>query len=260
MMMERVRAKKSLGQHFLKDEKIAKRIVESLSHEGYQGVLEIGPGMGVLTQFLFQRPEVQTKLVEIDQESVAFLKNKYPHHAGQIIAGDFLQLDLNTFFTQPFAIIGNFPYNISSQILFKVLENKKLVPEVIGMFQKEVGVRLASEPGNKQYGILSVLMQAFYDVELLFLLDEKDFAPPPKVKSAVLRFKGKEKQQLDCNEELFFKVVKAAFNQRRKMLRNALSHFIAELPKENIPYLDKRAEALSWQQFVELTNQLTIES
>ena len=258
--MERVRAKKSLGQHFLKDVKIAQRIVESLSHEGYQSVLEIGPGTGALTKFLFQDSAYQVKLIEIDRVSIAYLKKQYPHNADQIIEGDFLQLDLSFFFEEPFAIIGNFPYNISSQILFKVLENRKLVPEIVGMFQKEVGVRIASDPGNKEYGILSVLMQAFYDVELLFLLDEKEFIPPPKVKSAVLRFKAKQQQQLACDEKLFFKIVKAAFNQRRKILRNALSQFIIESKKDNIPYLDKRAETLSWQQFVELTVLLKAES
>lgn len=258
--MERVRAKKFLGQHFLKDENTAKRIVESLSQSGYRHVLEIGPGMGVLTQFLFQHPEYKTTLIEIDRDSIAFLKNKHPGCNDQLIEGDFLQLDLKKQFSEPLAIIGNFPYNISSQILFKTLENKELVPEVIGMFQKEVGVRIASKPGNKDYGILSVLMQAFYDVELLFMLDEKDFAPPPKVKSAVLRFTRKEKIKLDCDEKLFFRVVKTAFNQRRKTLRNALSQFLDQKKKESIPYLDKRAETLSWQEFVELTNQLTIDN
>ena len=258
-MMKKVRAKKSLGQHFLKDEKIAKRIVEALSKEGFRNVLEIGPGMGVLTEFLFQNLEYNTKLIEIDKESVGYLEKKYPMHAGQIIKGDFLQCHPERLFNGPFAIIGNFPYNISSQILFKVLEIRTLVPEVIGMFQKEVGVRIASGPGNKEYGILSVLMQAFYDVELLFLLEETDFAPPPKVKSAVLRFKRKKLQELGCDEKLFFKVVKAAFNQRRKILSNALSHFINPEIREHIPYLDKRAEALSWLQFVELTNSLSVD-
>lgn len=258
--MERVRAKKSLGQHFLKDEKIAKRIVESLSHQGYRSVLEIGPGMGILTGLLFQHHEYRTTLIEIDKESVVFLKKQYSQHVDQIIEGDFLNIPMENLFTEPFAIIGNFPYNISSQILFKVLENKKMIPEVTGMFQKEVGERIASEPGNREYGILSVLMQAFYDVELLFLLDENDFAPPPKVKSAVLHFRRKEDHVLGCDEKLFFRTVKAAFNQRRKMLRNALSHFIDPARKENIPYLDKRAETLSWQQYVELTNQLAMNS
>jgi 16S rRNA (adenine1518-N6/adenine1519-N6)-dimethyltransferase len=251
--MERVRAKKSLGQHFLKDENTARLIVESLTAGKSKHVLEIGPGMGVLTQFLFKHHEYETTLIELDRDSIAFLKKKYPEKESRLIEGDFLQLDLKKLFGEQFSVIGNFPYNISSQILFKVLENKELVPEVIGMFQKEVGVRIASGPGNKAYGILSVLMQAFYDVELLFLLDEQDFAPPPKVKSAVLRFIRKEKIALDCDEKLFFKVVKAAFNQRRKTLRNALSQFISRQEKGNIPYLDKRAEALSWQQFVELT-------
>ena len=254
--MDRIRAKKSLGQHFLKDEKVAKRIVESLSFAGYKSVLEIGPGMGALTKFLLQLQDIELKLVELDKEAIAFLKVQYPHHKDQVIEGDFLQLKTEQIFNHPFAIIGNFPYNISSQILFKVLENKKQVPEVIGMFQKEVGNRIASGPGNKEYGILSVLMQAFYDVEILFYLDEKDFEPPPKVKSVVLRFRKKENQKLDCDEAEFFKVVKSAFNQRRKMLRNALSHIIAESANKIIPYLDKRAEALSWQQFVELTNSI----
>lgn len=258
-MMKKVRAKKSLGQHFLKDEKIAKRIVESLSHEGFRNVLEIGPGMGVLTEFLFQHREYKTKLIEIDRESVGYLEKKYPLHVDQIIEGDFLQCQPERLFDGPFAIIGNFPYNISSQILFKVLEIRALVPEVIGMFQREVGVRIASGPGNKEYGILSVLMQAFYDVELLFLLDETDFTPPPKVKSAVLRFKRKPEQELGCEEKLFFKVVKAAFNQRRKILSNALSHFINPKIRDHVPFLDKRAEALSWGQFVELTNSLNVE-
>ncbi len=255
--MERVKAKKSLGQHFLKDELIAKRIVESLAAgDSYKHVLEIGPGMGVLTQFLFQNHSYKTRLIEIDRDSIAFLKQKYPLQPEQLLEGDFLQLDLKKIFPEPFAVIGNFPYNISSQILFKVLENKELVPEVIGMFQKEVGVRIASEPGNREYGILSVLMQAFYHVELLFTLDEKDFAPPPKVKSAVLRFTRKEKLKLECDEKMFFKVVKMAFNQRRKTLRNALKFYVVESGKQNIPYLDKRAETLSWEQFVVLSNAL----
>ena len=252
--MKRVRAKKSLGQHFLKDEKIARHIVDSLSHMGYKNVLEVGPGMGILTKFLFQHNEFQTRIIELDKESITYLKNQFPDHLENIREGDFLHQRFESFFTEPFAIIGNFPYNISTQILFRVLENRKMVPEIIGMFQKEVGIRIASEPGNRDYGILSVFMQAFYDVELLFLLDEKDFDPPPQVKSAVLRFLRKPIQELGCDEELFFKVVKAAFNQRRKILRNALSQFLDQEKKENIPYLDKRAEALSWEQFVELTN------
>jgi len=258
--MERVRAKKSLGQHFLKDEKIAKKIVDNLSvNNTFNEVLEIGPGMGILTQFLFQNKSYTTSLIEIDRDSIAYLKKKYPDHSDKIIEGDFLQLDPKKMFSGQYAVIGNFPYNISSQILFRVLEHKKMIPEVIGMFQKEVGVRIASKPGNKEYGILSVLMQSFYDVELLFTLDENDFVPPPKVKSAVLRFTRKKNIKLDCDEKLFFKVVKTAFNQRRKTLRNALSQFIDKEKREMISYLDKRAETLSWQQFVELTNQLAID-
>lgn len=253
--MQKVRAKKSLGQHFLKDEHIAQTIVESLTlHGNYKQVLEVGPGMGILTQFLFQNKAYATTLIELDKESVVHLQKKFPDHISQIIEGDFLRVNLKRIFTEPFAIIGNFPYNISSQILFSVLDYKEMIPEVVGMFQKEVGVRIASAPGNKDYGILSVFMQAFYDIELLFLLDEKDFAPPPKVKSAVLRFIRKENKKLDCDEKLFRTVVKTAFNQRRKTLRNALSPLIDKTKKIDIPYLDKRAETLSWQQFVELTN------
>jgi 16S rRNA (adenine1518-N6/adenine1519-N6)-dimethyltransferase len=252
--MQQVRAKKSLGQHFLKDEKIAQKIVESLTlHGDYKQVLEVGPGMGILTQFLFQNKAYTTTLIELDRESIVHLQKKFPDHVSQIVEGDFLKLDLNRLFTEPFAIIGNFPYNISSQILFSVLDNKEMIPEVVGMFQKEVGVRIASAPGNKDYGILSVLMQAFYEVELLFSLDEKDFSPPPKVKSVVLRFIRKENLKLDCDEKSFRNVVKTAFNQRRKALRNALSQFIDKSKPNSIPYLDLRAEALSWQQFVELT-------
>lgn len=255
--MQRVRAKKSLGQHFLKDDRIAQRIVESLTlHGNYRHVLEIGPGMGILTQFLFPKKEYNTTLIELDRDSIAHLLKKFPDKASHIMEGDFLKLNLKDIFKDPLAIIGNFPYNISSQILFAVLDNKEMVPEVVGMFQKEVGVRIASQPGNKDYGILSVLMQAFYDVELLFLLDESDFAPPPKVKSAVLRFTRKENLKLDCDEILFKVVVKAAFNQRRKTLRNALSQFIDKSKSAEIPFLDLRAEALSWQQFVTLTSVL----
>lgn len=252
--MQNVRAKKSLGQHFLKDEHIAQRIVESLTlHGSYKQVLEVGPGMGILTQFLFLNKNYTTTLIELDRESIAHLQKKFPGHIERIIEGDFLKLDLKQLFTEPFAIIGNFPYNISSQILFSVLDNKEMIPEVVGMFQKEVGVRIASAPGNKDYGILSVFMQAFYNVELLFSLNENDFAPPPKVKSVVLRFIRKENLKLECDEKLFRTVVKTAFNQRRKTLRNALSSLIDQSNKLNVPYLDKRAETLSWQQFVELT-------
>jgi 16S rRNA (adenine1518-N6/adenine1519-N6)-dimethyltransferase len=255
--MKHVSAKKHLGQHFLKDESVARKIVDALQPTGrYKQVLEIGPGMGVLSQFLFQRKDFETKLIEIDKESVHFLLEKFPDHARDIAEGDFLKLDLNKTFSEPFAIIGNFPYNISTQILFAVLENRNLVPEVVGMFQKEVGERIASPPGNRDYGIPSVLLQAWYDVELLFTLDENDFSPPPKVKSCVLRFERKENFMLGCDEKKFFNVVKTSFNQRRKMLSNAISSL---LPKEKIstlPYMNLRAEQLSWKQFVELTNKI----
>jgi 16S rRNA (adenine1518-N6/adenine1519-N6)-dimethyltransferase len=255
--MNNVSAKKHLGQHFLKDEAIAKQIVDSLHADGrYKQVLEIGPGMGVLSQFLFQHKEYKTTLIEIDAEAVSFLKNKFHGYDEQIIEGDVLRMDLKNSFKEPLAIIGNFPYNISTQILFKVLENREVIPEVVGMFQKEVAERISGKPGNKEYGILSVLMQAYYNVELLFTLNENDFSPPPKVKSAILRFERKENFVLGCDEKSFFRVVKTAFNQRRKTLRNALSSLMNKKNETSISHLDKRAETLSWQQFVDLTNQL----
>jgi 16S rRNA (adenine1518-N6/adenine1519-N6)-dimethyltransferase len=255
--MKQVSAKKHFGQHFLKDEAVAKKIVDSLQPSGrYKQVLEIGPGMGVLSQYLFHRTEFETKLIEIDKESIHFLMEKFPERARDIAEGDFLKMDLEKTFNEPFAIIGNFPYNISTQILFAVLENRILIPEVVGMFQKEVGERIASPPGNRDYGIPSVLLQAWYDVELLFTLNENDFSPPPKVKSCVLRFERKENFILGCDEKKFFNVVKTSFNQRRKMLSNAIASL---LPKEKIsmlPYMNLRAEQLGWQQFVELTNKI----
>jgi 16S rRNA (adenine1518-N6/adenine1519-N6)-dimethyltransferase len=255
--MKQVSAKKHFGQHFLKDEAVAKKIVDALQPSGkYKQVLEIGPGMGVLSQFLFQRKEFETKLIEIDKESIQFLLGKFPGHARNIAEGDFLKMDLEKTFNEPFAIIGNFPYNISTQILFAVLENRKLVPEVVGMFQKEVGERIASPPGNRDYGIPSVLMQAWYDVSLLFTLDENDFSPPPKVKSCVLRFERKENFKLGCDEKKFFNVVKTSFNQRRKMLSNAISSLLPKEKISSLPYMNLRAEQLSWKQFVELTNKI----
>ena len=252
--MHQITAKKHFGQHFLKDEKLAQYIVDALNPNGrYKFVLEVGPGMGVLSQFLFPRTDAyKTQLIEIDKEAIAYLQNKFPDHLMDIKEGDFLNMDLQRFREQV-AIIGNFPYNISTQILFKVLENKEMVPEVVGMFQREVGIRIASKPGNRDYGILSVLMQAFYDVVLILTLNEEDFSPPPKVKSVVLRFERKPDITLKCEEKMFFRVVKAAFNQRRKMLRNALKEYIMNSAEKEIPYLDKRAETLSWQQFEELT-------
>ena len=252
-----VRAKKHLGQHFLKDENIAQKIVASLAHTGrYKKVLEIGPGMGVLTKYLITENAFETSVIEIDRESIAYLKKNFPGLNDRIIQEDFLELDFEgQFGNESFAVIGNFPYNISSQILFKVLEHKNRVPELVGMFQKEVAQRIASPPGNKTYGILSVLLQAFYDIEYLFTVNENVFSPPPKVKSAVIRLVRNQVEKLGCDEVLFKKVVKAGFNQRRKTLRNALKQLMVERNADGskVPFLDKRAEQLSVGDFVELT-------
>lgn len=248
-----VRPKKKLGQHFLNDLEIAHRIVESLIPDNkYQSVLEIGPGMGILTQFLIEKKEVNTFLIEIDHESVAYLKSHFPSLKNKIIEGDFLHFDFQKAFHEQTAIIGNFPYNISSQILFRVMEYKDLIPEVVGMFQKEVAQRIASPPGNKNYGIPSVYLQAFYNVEYLFSVDEHVFTPPPKVKSGVIRLVRKENFVLGCNEKKFLSVIKTAFNQRRKTLGNALRPIAGDRSRQ-LPYADKRAEQLHFGQFVELT-------
>ena len=247
--METVRAKKHLGQHFLRDENIAKNIAKALP-DAVTNVLEIGPGMGVLTKYLLQNPNILLKVVEIDTESVAYLHKNYPELT--VISDDFLKMDLDHLFDEDFAIIGNFPYNISSQILFKVLEHRNAVPNLVGMFQKEVAERIAAKSGNKTYGILSVLLQAFYDIEYLFTVHEHVFSPPPKVKSAVIRLTRSSRQHLNCDEKLFFKVVKAAFNQRRKTLRNALSVMIDKtLLTDSI--FDKRAEQLTVEDFEKIT-------
>ena len=245
--MNEVRAKKFLGQHFLTDEGIARRIVDSLSPQSRQ-VLEIGPGMGVLTKYLIEREDTDFHVVEIDRESVAWL---HEHYAGlDVIEGDFLQMDLSALFHDTCAIIGNFPYNISSQILFKVFEQRNRVTEVVGMFQKEVAERVAAGPGSKTYGILSVLLSAFYDIEYLFTVPEHVFNPPPKVKSAVIRLRRNGVTALECDEKLFVQTVKAGFNQRRKTLRNALRQM--SQPLEAVPeaLLAKRAEQLSVGEFV----------
>ena len=223
--MAEVRAKKALGQHFLTDLNIARKIATSLSGgtaDNPDKVLEVGCGMGVLTQFLLQRDDVVTYGAEIDTESVEYLHNHYPEFAPRLTEGDFLKMDLRAQYGDRLKIIGNFPYNISSQIFFKVLECRDIVPECVGMIQKEVAVRLAEPPGSKEYGILSVLLQAWYDIEYLFTVGEKVFNPPPKVKSAVIRLVRNNTTKLDCDEQLFIKVVKASFGQRRKMLRNSL--------------------------------------
>ena len=251
--MSKVRAKKHLGQHFLKDIGIARDIAHSLSLNNYSKVLEVGPGMGVLTQFLIPL-DAETFVIEIDKESVSYLKKNYPELDNQLIEGDFLKLPLQEIFKEPIAIIGNFPYNISSQILFKAIDHKDLIPEIVGMFQKEVAERVVSPPGSKKYGITSVLLQCYYDVEYLFTLDETVFDPPPKVKSAVIRLRRNDRDKLDCDEKKFIQVVKTAFGQRRKTLRNALKSL--NLVDENTAsqYLSLRAEQLSVQDFMNLTS------
>lgn len=248
-----VRAKKYLGQHFLKDENIARQIAESLTGSTTH-VLEIGPGMGVLTKYLHANEALDFHAIEIDTESVVYLYDHYP--TLHVIEGDFLALDLNELFSEPFAVIGNFPYNISSQILFKVYDNRNQIPEVVGMFQKEVAERVAAKPGSKTYGILSVLLSAFYDIEYLFTVHEHVFNPPPKVKSAVIRLRRNTTQALSCDEQLFTKVVKIGFNQRRKTLRNALKQL--NLPLDKVPenLLALRAEQLSVADFVAITKAL----
>lgn len=255
--MSVVRPKKHLGQHFLADKNIAGKIVQALSGNA-SAVLEIGPGMGILSDFLLDEPKFTTYLIDIDTESVSFLRKKYPQHINQIIEGDFLKFDFSTLAHEKIAVIGNFPYNISSQILFKILENRTLIPEMVGMFQKEVAERVAAKPGGKEYGILSVLVQAFYNIEYLFTVNPQVFNPPPKVKSAVIRLTRNTTDQLACDEKLFFEVVKAAFNQRRKTLRNALrKYFNADNNQEAM--LDLRAERLSVNDFVFLVNQISVQ-
>ena len=250
-----VRAKKHLGQHFLKDENVAHRIADCLTGEGYSHILEIGPGTGVLTQFLLERPE-ELMLIELDRESVAYLKTHYKELKNRIIEGDFLKLPLEKIYEEPFAIIGNYPYNISSQILFKVLDNRDRIPEFAGMFQKEVAERIVASPGSKTYGILSVLTAAFYEGEYLFTVEPEVFNPPPKVKSGVIRLKRKQNYYLDCDEKLFYKVVKTAFNQRRKTLRNALKSLNLALPENREDLLTKRAEQLGLEDFIFITKSL----
>ena len=251
-----VRAKKFLGQHFLTDLSVARRIAETLSTGR---TIEIGPGMGVLTQFLLQNPKIQLTAIEIDRESVAYLREWYPEL--DLIEGDFLKLDLDKLIPEgEFNVIGNYPYNISSQIFFKVLDYKDRIPVCSGMIQKEVAERIASKPGKKAYGILSVLLQAYYDIEYLFTVDEYVFNPPPKVKSAVIRMTRNRRRRLECDETLFKTVVKTAFNQRRKQMRNSLRSlltpsFVNELKNERFEFfLTRRPEQLSVEEFIELTN------
>jgi len=250
--MADVKAKKYLGQHFLTNEDVAIKIVESLPVKTI-AALEIGAGMGVLTKYLVKIPTLNLKVVEIDEESVSYLiKNKILNKE-QIFSGDFLKISPSTYFDSDFSIIGNFPYNISTQILFRVLDYKDQIPCVVGMFQKEVAQRIASGPGNKDYGIISVLLQAFYDIEYLFTVQEYDFNPPPKVKSGVIRLIRNGVQELDCDEKAFVRVVKLAFNQRRKTLRNSLRSVMPQKLLQ-MDVLNKRPEQLDVKTFVELTN------
>ncbi|MBR5728968.1 MAG: 16S rRNA (adenine(1518)-N(6)/adenine(1519)-N(6))-dimethyltransferase RsmA [Prevotella sp.] len=255
--MKQVRPKKNLGQHFLTDLSIAKAIADTVDACPDLPVLEVGPGMGVMTQFLVEKPR-PLKVVEIDRESVAWLNEHFPKLRENILGEDFLRMDLQTVFDgHPFVLTGNYPYDISSQIFFKMLDNKELIPCCTGMIQREVALRMASEPGTKAYGILSVLIQAWYNVEYLFTVDEHVFNPPPKVKSAVIRMTRNEVTDLGCDERLFKRLVKTVFNQRRKMLRVSLKQI---LPPDssfftlNSSLLTKRPEQLSIQQFIELTN------
>ncbi|TYB76045.1 16S rRNA (adenine(1518)-N(6)/adenine(1519)-N(6))-dimethyltransferase RsmA [Bizionia saleffrena] len=248
-----VKAKKFLGQHFLEDETVAERIANSISFKGYNKVLEIGPGMGVLTKYLLKK-ECTLYAIEIDTESVAYLKNNYLNLAPRIIEQDFLKYDVSeTFNKEPFAIIGNFPYNISTQIVFKTLALRDQIPEFSGMFQKEVAQRICSKEGSKVYGILSVLTQAFYDAEYLFTVPPTAFTPPPKVESGVLVLKRKEDFSLPCDDKLFFRVVKQAFQQRRKTLRNSLKTLELSDNLREDTIFGKRPEQLSVQAFIELT-------
>lgn len=252
-----VRAKKYLGQHFLRDENIARKIVSLLSKKGYGIVLEIGAGTGALTRYLLQDNTIDLFIVEVDKESVEFLKKNYPGLKGKIFEEDFLKMDLSAppWKNSNMAVIGNFPYNISSQILFKVYEQRNHIPEVVGMFQKEVAERISSPPSSRDYGILSVLLQAFYDIEYMFTVNENVFIPPPRVKSAVIRMKRNRVEKLNCNEDLFKTVVKTAFNQRRKTLKNALGVLLGKTitGSDEIDLLKKRAEQLSVDDFINLT-------
>jgi len=251
--MKRVRPKKRFSQHFLKDAEVARRVSDSLSGEGCDSVLEIGPGTGILTGFLLERGFRDFRVVEIDRDSVVYLKKNLPAIGNKIIEGDFLRLDLDALFPGTLAISGNFPYGISAPILFRVLKYRHKVKELTGMFQHEVAQRICAGPGSRTYGILSVLIQAFYATEYLFTVPENAFFPAPKVKSGVIRLRRNNVEKLGCDEELFFKVVKVAFNQRRKIIRNSIRASFRLLSEDNT-VLSMRPEQLSVQQFVDLTN------
>ncbi len=244
-----VKAKKYLGQHFLKDQNIARKITDSLLPLT-TNVLEIGPGMGVLTQYLLKNNRFSVLAIDIDQESISYLHEAFPQQKKQIIYGDFLKMDLTLFQKEPFSIIGNLPYNISSQIFFRVIENRDYIPQVVCMIQKEVADRISASHGNKTYGILSVFLQTFYHIEYLFTVNEQVFDPPPKVKSAVIRLMRNRREKLDCKEQLFFNVVKTGFNQRRKTLRNSLKPILP--PEFTSDMLNLRPEQLSAEDFITL--------
>jgi len=258
-----VKPKKHLGQHFLKDETICQRISDAIKPDGkYNKVLEIGPGTGALTKYLLNREDFETSVIEIDRESVAYLEAHYPQLKNRIFSDDFLHKDpVSIMGDKPFAVVGNFPYNISTQILFRVLEFKDLVPEVVGMFQKEVAVRIAEGPGSRDYGIISVFLQAYFDIEYLFTVDEHVFHPPPKVKSGVIRLTRNETKSLPCDEQLFTRIVKTAFGQRRKTLRNSLKPFAdkrKEVFEAHSEFFGRRPETLSVAEFVWLTQQFQV--
>ncbi len=252
--MSIVRAKKSLGQHFLRDQNIARKITESLlpvTHE----ILEIGPGMGVLTRHLLANPAFSVHAIDIDQESIEYLHSELPEYRERILYGDFLKMDITELYKEPFSIIGNLPYNISSQIFFRIIEKRNLVKQVVCMIQKEVAERIAATHGNKSYGILSVFLQTFYDIEYLFTVNEKVFDPPPKVKSAVIRLTRNGRQELECDEKLFFNIVKTGFNQRRKTLRNSIRGLLPV--GYDSDYLNMRPEQLSVDAFLQFCTELS---
>ncbi len=251
--MKTIRPKKSLGQHFLTDHNIARKIVSSLDYGKCGNILELGPGKGILTTYLKKLNNTRLKLIEIDKSAVNYLTEEFPELKEQIIHDDFLKIAFHDIWLESFLLIGNFPYNISSQILFKVLDYRNQVPQVVCMIQKEVAERIVSGPGTKAYGILSVLLQTFYDINILFTVSEKVFYPPPKVQSAVILLNRNEREKLPCDEKLFFKIVKTSFNQRRKMLRNSLKSILLPLYKDH-PLLTKRPEQLEIEDFIILTH------
>lgn len=251
--MSIVRAKKSLGQHFLRDQNIARKITESLLPVTDE-VLEIGPGMGVLTRILLASPSFSVRAIDIDRESIEYLHTELPEHKDRILYGDFLKMDITELYQKPFSVIGNLPYNISSQIFFRIIENRELVAQVVCMIQKEVAERISAPHGNKTYGILSVFLQTFYNIEYLFTVGEKVFDPPPKVKSAVIRLTRNDRKELGCDEKLFFQLVKTGFNQRRKTLRNSIRGLLP--PGFESDYLSLRPEQLSVTDFLQLCAEL----